>query len=275
MINQEKITVLCTVYNGVKYFDRAIPSILSQTYRNFDFIIVNDGSDDDTLQMLNEVAKNDSRIKIFSPGRLGRSGALNYGIDIAQTELIAFQDFDDISYPERLEKQVIFMQANLRVAWSCGYSYAVNDFRKTSVLRELPLKHHDIVKEMVYQIPWDMTLVMARKTGVYEALKDGYPTSKEGVEDLKLVVKIVKSGWQLENIDDILGEHLEHENSFFNANNSYLERQKSLRKVQSQIIKELKLPKWNYTYLIFRYIYAYMPNSVKQFVIRINTLMRS
>jgi len=273
MAQQEKITVLCTVYNGEKYFDRAIPSILAQTYRNFDFIIINDGSEDNTLKMLNEIALKDSRIKIYSPGRLGRGEALNYGINVADTELIAFQDFDDRSYPQRLEKQVNYMQKNLRVAWSCGYSYAINEFRNTSILRKLPLEHDSIVKEMVYQIPWDMTLVICKKEAIIETIKKGFVNFDQ--EDLIMVTQLIKNGWQTGNITSVLGEHIEHQNSFFNANNSYLERQKSLRKVQRELIGELSLSKWNYIYIHFRHIYAYLPNSLKRLIIRINTLIRS
>jgi glycosyltransferase EpsE len=76
----KKLSVVTTVYNGEQYFDRAIPSILNQTYSDFEWIIVDDGSTDATPQLLAEVAKKDARVKVLSPGRLGFTKALNYAI---------------------------------------------------------------------------------------------------------------------------------------------------------------------------------------------------
>ncbi|MDZ7898029.1 MAG: glycosyltransferase [Arcicella sp.] len=149
---------------------------------------------------------------MYSPGRLGRGEALNYGITITNTELIAFQDFDDNSYPQRLEKQVSYMKKNPRVAWSCGYSYAINDFRNTSILRKLPLEHDDIVKEMVYQIPWDLTLVICRKKALTEIQKVRFINSDQ--EDLIMVINLIKNNWKIGNITDIIGEHFEHKTAF-------------------------------------------------------------
>ncbi|MGH2709523.1 MAG: glycosyltransferase family 2 protein, partial [Actinomycetota bacterium] len=74
------MSVVTTVYNGVPYFDRAIPGILEQTFDDFEFVVVDDGSSDRTPDRLREVASRDPRVRIFSPGRLGAAGAYNYGV---------------------------------------------------------------------------------------------------------------------------------------------------------------------------------------------------
>src|SRR5918995_649348 len=101
-----KVSVVTTVYNGEPYVDRAIPGILGQTFSDFEWILVDDGSQDRTPEILRDLAARDARVRVFSPGRLGIAVAANYGVAQAQSEYVARQDFDDRSYPERLRLQV-------------------------------------------------------------------------------------------------------------------------------------------------------------------------
>jgi len=105
-----KVSVVSTVYNGVAYLDRAIPGILNQTFTDFEFILVDDGSTDNTLDELTKVARSDPRVKVFAPGRLGAAAAYNYGVAQATGEYVARQDFDDRSYPDRLRLQVALLE---------------------------------------------------------------------------------------------------------------------------------------------------------------------
>ncbi|MDJ0676687.1 MAG: glycosyltransferase family 2 protein [Calothrix sp. MO_167.B42] len=102
----KKMSIVTILYDGQQYFDRAIPSILNQTYSDFEWIIVDDSSTDATPQLLAEVALQDVRIKVLSPGRLGFTKSLNYPIENTQTEYIARQDFDDTICPEQLCLQI-------------------------------------------------------------------------------------------------------------------------------------------------------------------------
>jgi glycosyltransferase EpsE len=260
-----KITVLCTVYNGERYFDRAIPSILNQTYGYFDFLIINDGSNDNTLIKLLEIQRLDSRVKIVDAGRLGRVKALNYGISIAETELIAIQDFDDISYPTRLENQVKFMVSNPEVCWLGTAGKNVNLNRNEEKINVFPIGHNEIVRTMAHSIPYDHTTVMFRKNAVIEA--GGYEdTFGAGVEDFLLSIKVAMKGYKFANLEKVLGEHMEHPESFWNNNHSYMERQRKIQKVQIYAIRELKLPFWMYVYPFGRYFYGYLPNWLKRAV---------
>lgn len=109
-----KVTVLMPVYNGEKYLREAIESILKQTFKDFEFLIINDGSTDKTSEIINSFS--DPRI-ILAPNEKnqGLIFSLNKGLDLAQGEYIARMDADDISLPERLEKQINFMDANPEV----------------------------------------------------------------------------------------------------------------------------------------------------------------
>lgn len=104
------VSVILPVYNGEKYLEEAIDSILNQTYRNIECIVVNDGSTDSTLDLLLNYQKCDKRMVIISRENRGLVTSLNEAIQISHGEYIARMDADDISYAERIEKQVCYME---------------------------------------------------------------------------------------------------------------------------------------------------------------------
>jgi len=106
-----KISVILPVYNGEKYLTEAIDSILSQTYRDFELIIINDCSFDGTSEILSSYT--DARIRIVNnSSNLKLSRSLNKGIELSQGQFIARMDADDISLPERFEKQIAFLESH-------------------------------------------------------------------------------------------------------------------------------------------------------------------
>jgi glycosyltransferase involved in cell wall biosynthesis len=107
-----KVSVVMPVYNAEKYLAEAIESILNQTLTDFEFIIVNDGSTDDTLAIIENYQNEDDRIKCYIQDNKGQSMALNVGVDAAVGQYIALMDSDDISLPTRLEEQVIFLESH-------------------------------------------------------------------------------------------------------------------------------------------------------------------
>ena len=113
------ISVLMAAYNAQDYLDASIKSILSQSFTDFEFIIINDGSTDKTSEILKTYIKQDSRIRILSQKNTGLTVALNKGLKIAKGKYIARQDTDDISYPHRLQKQFNLMETELNIVL-CG-----------------------------------------------------------------------------------------------------------------------------------------------------------
>jgi glycosyltransferase involved in cell wall biosynthesis len=109
-----KITVLMPVYNGEKYLEEAIESILDQTFTDFEFLIINDGSTDRSVEMIESY--NDPRIRlVHNKTNMKLTATLNRGLRLARGEYIARMDCDDISLPERFEKQLSFLEANPEV----------------------------------------------------------------------------------------------------------------------------------------------------------------
>ncbi len=112
MENSLLISVLLPVYNGGVHLNESIQSILNQTYKNFELIIIDDGSTDDSLSIMRSY--NDNRIKILvNEFNIGHANTLNLAIKAANGEYIARQDQDDISFPDRLKKQLQFFNENL------------------------------------------------------------------------------------------------------------------------------------------------------------------
>lgn len=110
------ISVVMSVCNGEKYLHESIDSVLNQTYTNFEFIIINDGSNDGSLDILLKYQKKDNRILLINQRNIGLTRSLNRGIKLAAGEYIARQDADDISAPSRLEKQLNYIKSHSEVA---------------------------------------------------------------------------------------------------------------------------------------------------------------
>src|ERR1700719_1618949 len=121
------ISVVMSVFNGQAFLVEAIESILGQTFRDFEFVIVDDGSTDSPPEILNRFAKQDERIRIHRHANKGRAESLNIGIALANGEYIARMDADGISLRIRLEEQVRFMEEHPDVGLLGGGFELISD----------------------------------------------------------------------------------------------------------------------------------------------------
>lgn len=111
--NKPVLSVVMSVYNGEKYLRESVESILNQTFEDFEFIIIDDGSADNSFKIIEDYARSDKRIvAIKNLSNLGLSKSLNIALKNTKGDFIARMDADDISLPERLEKQVRFLKEN-------------------------------------------------------------------------------------------------------------------------------------------------------------------
>jgi glycosyltransferase involved in cell wall biosynthesis len=110
MDKQLQLTVAMPVYNAGPYLTAAVESILNQTYSEFEFIIIDDGSTDDSLAILQRYAGKDTRIKLISRENRGLVATRNELLSLAHTKYFAIMDSDDVSYPHRLERQLSFLE---------------------------------------------------------------------------------------------------------------------------------------------------------------------
>lgn len=134
------VSVIMPVYNCEKYIQEAVESILNQTYTNFELLIIDDCSTDKTVSIINNFK--DPRIKLnVKEKNTGYTNSLNYGLTIAIGKYIARMDGDDISLPERFEKQVSFLEENQDVVL-CGTAYKIMHNKRYITFPE----KHDLIK---------------------------------------------------------------------------------------------------------------------------------
>ena len=197
------VSVLMTQYNGEKYIGDAIDSILGQTFTDFEFIIVDDDSKDRTVEIVNNYAQKDSRIKvIINKKNIGFTQSLNKGIEQSRSKYIARLDADDIAHPERLAKQVEFMEQNELVSIVGTYCYWIDQNKK--VIGELvPLMNDkDMRKKIMGKCVAVHSSIMVRRALFDEVgLYDPRPVVED---DLDLYVRTLKKGLKIANIPEFL-----------------------------------------------------------------------
>ena len=142
------VSVIMPVYNAGEFLVEAIESILDQNYRNYEFIIVDDGSTDNSWNIIKVIKeKYPKKIKIFrlkKQTNFAGNGAVNYGLKHTKGEFIVRMDADDISMPDRLEKQVDFMLKNPNLILLGTQAKVINKKGKIIGDKNVPLTHKEI-----------------------------------------------------------------------------------------------------------------------------------
>ena len=195
------VSVILATYNRAKFIRKAIESVLNQNYKDFEFIIVNDASQDNTLKVLKSY--NDSRIKIINNEiNLGFVGSLNKAINYAKGEYIARIDDDDFwSDSKKLEKQIEFLENNPEyVLVGCGIIRVDSDGKEIRRYL-LPERDSDIREIMLITSPFVHMGVVFRKKG-WEIV-GGYDEKLYFSQDFDLWAKLGKAG-KLYNIPEYL-----------------------------------------------------------------------
>ena len=196
-----------SVYNGEKYLKQAVESILQQTFNDFEFIIINDGSTDKSLEILKEFERKDGRIKIISRGNRGLVYSLNEGIKNARGEYVARMDADDISRLERLEKQLRYMQENTLAI--CGtWAEGVDSHGMKIKDMDYPPRANNIKGFTLLHNPFIHPSVMFRKD-VFEKVR-GYRKIFNLAEDHELWTRMIFT-YNADNIPERLLKYRLHD----------------------------------------------------------------
>lgn len=145
------LSVLLVNYNSSKYLKKSIESILDQTFKKFELIIIDDGSYDNSWKIIKHYKSLDKRIRIFSNEHIGLTKNLASGIKIAKGRYLARQDSDDYSYPDRLEKQLNWITSGKNKKVLCGtFANKINENDKFIKLIKLHQKDLDIKKNLKF-----------------------------------------------------------------------------------------------------------------------------
>ncbi len=198
-MNDVKITVLMPAYNAGAFIGEAIQSVLDQTFRDFELLIINDGSTDNTSAVVKTF--NDERIRLVEQKNMGIAAALNNGLNYARTELIARFDADDICLPARLETQYHFMSSHPEYA-VLGSAAEYIDAAGNYVFTHKPTGKTDAqIKLLPYTVcPFIHASVMYRRSIVKEW---GYNIHAHSFED-HLLWQQLKFRGKMYNLPDSL-----------------------------------------------------------------------
>lgn len=164
------ITVLMTVFNGEKHLPAAVESILRQSFRDFEFLVVDDASTDRSLDVLKSFAVRDSRLRILeNTTNKGQTACLNQGLREARGEWIARQDADDLSLPKRLESHWNAIHANPDLVLTGVNGWIIDESSRCTGMIHVPLNDSGIRWSMPWRNPFIHTGVMFRAgEGVYD-----------------------------------------------------------------------------------------------------------
>ena len=194
-----RVSVLMSVYNGAPYLRQSVQSILDQTFRDFEFIIINDGSTDNTQEILESVS--DPRIQILVQPNTGLTKALNRGLKLCRGKFIARMDADDLSMPERLERQLIFFDKHPEVGVVGTAYFEIDDKGKILLEKACLLEDNQLRKVLIKYNPFCHTSTMIRKS-VFNRV-GFYDESFSYAQDYELWFRIARH-YKLANLPQFL-----------------------------------------------------------------------
>ncbi len=203
-------SVVMTVLNGERFLREAIDSILSQTFSDLEFIIIDDGSTDGTAAMLDSYARSDPRVRLYHEEHKGRIESLNRGCGLARGKYIALMDADDVSMPDRLGLQIGFLENHEKVSLVGGAFEAIDDQGRRVFLEQPPLEDEPIRAAFrSFSFPILPAAALMRKQA-FDAT-GGYRAQFLHAEDHDLCLRIIE-GWRVANLSDVVYRRRIHSN---------------------------------------------------------------
>ncbi len=186
-----KVSVVMSAYNSERYIGVAIESILGQTFTNFEFIIINDCSTDDTMTIINHYKMKDSRIIVIdNEKKQGLFRNRNYAIrKFARGKYVAIMDSDDIAEPDRLKEQVDFLEKNPTYGVCGSYLVIINDRGKDLGKRYYPVTD-EAIRKYIFRVSPIADPVRCYRRDIYFKL-NGYNESLSFASDYDLIFRAV------------------------------------------------------------------------------------
>lgn len=250
-----KVSIIMGIYNCEDTLDEALQSIFNQTFQNWEFIICNDGSTDNSYSIAEKYAKNDKRIKLIQNEKnMGLNYTLNHCLKYAQGEYIARMDGDDISLPTRLQKEVEFLESHPDysiVSTPMIYFDERGEFTIGKSIK-IPTKY-DAIKGT----PFCHAPCMVRKRA-YDAVK-GYSIDKKTlrVEDYDLWIRMMSLGFKGYNLSEPLYKMRDDRDAYSRRKYKYRINEAY---VKYKAIKLLKLPLKYFVFILRPLIVGCIPS---------------
>jgi glycosyltransferase involved in cell wall biosynthesis len=216
--SQPKVSVVMPVYNGELYLREAIDSILNQTFSDFEFIAIDDGSTDRSVEIIRSYT--DPRLRLVAnPVNQGLRFVANQVNNLAKAEYIARMDCDDISLPQRLAKQVEYLDRHPDIAVIGGQSIYIDTNGKVTDNQDIyqaPIDPSSMKWTASYECPFVNPTVMYRKQILCVEL-GGYDETATFAEDYEIWLRLLKNNYQGANLPDLLVKYRINPNSMMNS----------------------------------------------------------
>lgn len=216
------ITVLLPVYNGAADVEKAVASVLSQTFTDFELLIINDGSQDNSADLLARIK--DPRIRLINQANRGLAATLNMGCSLAKGQFIARQDQDDLSHPCRLQKQLAYMLVNPDCALLGTWADIYVEDTRTGRSHDHASEHGLLCFDLLFNNPFVHSSIMFRRDAVAEI--GGYSTDpdRQPPEDYELWSRMARC-YRVANLPERLLIYREVSQSMSRAGvNPFLEK---------------------------------------------------
>lgn len=201
-------SVLLPVYNGGRYLARAVESVLNQTFQHFEVLLLNDGSTDNSLQILESFASIDGRCRIYDWPNRGLIATLNAGLELAQGEFIIRMDADDVCRPQRFEKQISWLRLNAEYV-AVGASTLFIDADGMPIFEVVDRYTHEEIERALLSrrlgIAHPSAIIRRSSLEAIGGYRPGYPHA----EDLDLFLRLAEVG-RLANLPDVLLDYRQH-----------------------------------------------------------------
>lgn len=208
VVMEELVSIIMPNYNGAKYLKESIESVLAQTYTNWELLIVDDCSTDDSVKIIEEYVQQDERVHlIVQKENKGVANTRNTGIANAKGKYIALLDSDDVWKSEKLEKQKTLMEKETALISYCSYDFIDECGKKIKKTFKVPPKTN--FKKML------ISSVISCSTGMFEAqlLKDHYFNDKYYHEDYVLWLELLKIPVKAVGVQEVLANYRLHSDS--------------------------------------------------------------
>lgn len=210
-----RITVLMAVYNGEHSVGKAVESILSQTFKDFEFLIVNDCSTDQTVSVINSFG--DTRVRIIdNEQNIGQTKSLNKGLAFAKGEYVARIDADDYSFPERLKRQYEYLTKYPQYTLVGTDCLVINESNEKITVRRKCTKKDDIVIQSLTSSPVNHVSVLMRKEDILDV--GGYNPDFQILADYELWSRLITEGFNIANISEVLTVYTISDSSYGSRN---------------------------------------------------------
>ena len=213
------ISILMPVFRAERYIEHAIYSILNQTYKNFELIIIYERQNDPTLKLIDKY--NDVRIKkhFFQKTQRGISEQLNYGIGIAKGNIIARMDADDIAMPDKIQKQLDYLTTNTEIGIIGTNAYFINENGEIIFEKKFPQYH----KSIEFMMPVINSILHPSILVYKKIIRDAGWYVSPTAEDHDLYLRLLLNGIKFYNIQEPLLKYriIEKDNEFYEFQTKY------------------------------------------------------